>query len=165
MIKMKENKKLCTLCKRIVNGNNTISLPNFIQNKKDDLYILNEAVIHVDCIPNFGHKDKLHYILGEMKKNTAPKDQQCIVDGTFSENFDDMLSLGLLSSNPSEDIYMYNFLNIKKSNISLWDNQERFVRILKELKTSNSWLSDSSFNLIDYLISVFDITTINNLTD
>lgn len=76
----------------------------------------------------------------------------CTVDGELITDPHQFLSFGLLTSDPQEELYRFNFLTFNKMNIGHWADRDEFVRIATAFLDTGKWEGTSRFNALAYML-------------
>jgi hypothetical protein len=117
-------------------------------NIADPISFFSDGVFHLKCLQNhsFGKKAielvKMHYAKGK------PAEQLCFIGHNRIASYKDYVYSGLLTSDPSEELYRFNFIAFDRNNIPNWKDRDKFVNELKKLRGAEPGF--------EYLIKAFE---------
>ncbi|MBO9632239.1 MAG: hypothetical protein J7578_03920 [Chitinophagaceae bacterium] len=147
-----EGYSTCAICNQVLDKDRAyIGTPATTSNMLDDLFQMNDCGIHVDCLDAHPLKEKLTNYL-ERLNQLFPFDQQtCIVDGQPITNISDFFCTFLLTSDPAEALFKFNYLVINQKNIPKWKDREEFIFEVKRFLEEGKW---KAFNDHPYLQNI-----------
>lgn len=143
----------CVLCNEVVDASRQyIAFPPFIGNTKDPLYIFSDNVAHESCLNNHPYGPQAFACLDAYDACHPSRGFVCSIDGEPITDPHNFLSFGLLTSDPEEELYRFNFLTINKMNANDWPERDAFVRIAQAFLDAGKWEGTSRFNVLAYLM-------------
>ena len=158
-----EKQSKCPLCNKFLDESKEYMLtPPLISNIKDDLFILSDAGIHTNCINQSNLKNKIYKHMDLYHKRFPLSEAVCIIDGKRILNPKNILSFGLLTSNESEELYLFNYLTLNIRNIKKWNDYNKFVSVAEKFLFEEKWEALSDFNYLQYIIDKVKIFRLNN---
>jgi len=117
-----------TIEKTMLNLDESVSFPPFIQNVSDPLYKFNDDNAHVECLEN-----DLGRLALEARKNfelaTRLSLRRCVVSGKPIVDWEDFIFIDMLTSDKNDPRYKFNFTVIGRNNLSKWKNLEEFSKL------------------------------------
>jgi hypothetical protein len=139
----------CPLCgKTLTNEAEYISFPAMVSNLKDPMAVFSDAGIHEACITEHPLKEKaLHFREACLKI----ADNLTDFDGKPVDH-KDLLNLGLITSDESEELFIFNFTVLNIHSIAGWKDKELFLELVKKFKNEGKWEGIANFDYPDYLI-------------
>jgi len=60
---------VCSLCGKKLNDKEVISVPHFIEDKNNPLYIYSDSVFHIDCFKTWKRKDEFIELFNRWKQD------------------------------------------------------------------------------------------------
>lgn len=148
-----EEHSRCPLCDTVLNSSKEyLMTPPLISNTLDQLFILSDAGIHVDCLNNSKLKDKLLHHLASYNNRMPPSQIRCSIDNQLMQDPRDLLTFGLLTSDESESLFQYNFLSFNKRNIHKWESRLAFISTAEQFLLEGKWQGLGDFNYLSYML-------------
>lgn len=148
-----EDSSICPLCNKVLTKMEEYLLfPPFTGNKKEPLFIFNDGGVHVKCLNEHPlGKDALLYL--EMYHNNRNAVHFGIgTNGQFIKERKNRLSWTLLTSDPNEDLFKFNFYIVDETRLSEWVEREEFIKVARRFNQEGKWEGLTEFNLLDFLI-------------
>jgi hypothetical protein len=111
----------------------------FVANKRDPLFRFSDAPVHAACLrgdPRGNRAVELHE--AAMRSADIGK-RLCDVCGQPISDPDDYLGLGLLTSDPGNPLFRFNFRHLHRSHIGQWERYEEFRRLVEAMQASEAW--------------------------
>ncbi|GAA3931121.1 hypothetical protein GO495_15505 [Chitinophaga oryziterrae] len=132
----------CSLCGCVLKENeNILAIPAAIANKADPLYKFNDQAFHLECLKKQPEYKELELMLSLLNKHKSSK--ICFVCNLPITKPDDYIGLGLLTSDNSNPMFKYNFLEFHKQHFYEWEERKVLAEYLKIQKESHQWVGDS----------------------
>ncbi|SKA47910.1 hypothetical protein SAMN04488128_10975 [Chitinophaga eiseniae] len=148
-----ENESTCPLCGQVLNKEKPyFLLPPLIGNVKDPLFIFSDSGIHVECFERNSLKERVLYHLDIYDKRPPVTDLRCDVDGALITDLRKALLFGLLTSDPDEPLYEFNYTVLNTDNVSKWEKREAFLKAGADFLQQGKWEGLAGPGLLRYLI-------------
>lgn len=143
----------CILCNEVIDASRPyIGFPPFTGNTKDPLYRFSDCAVHESCLQSHPSCQQVLSILDAYDASLPSRGGVCAVDGELITDPHHFLSFGLLTSDPQEELYRFNFLTFNKMNIGDWADRDEFIRIATAFLDASKWVGTSGFNVLAYMI-------------
>lgn len=143
----------CILCNEVIDASRPyVAFPPFTSNTKDPLYFFSDNAVHESCLHLHPRCQQVLTVLDAYDAGHISRGAVCAVDGELITDPHHYLSFGLLTSDPQEELYRFNFLTFNKMNVGDWAGRDEFVRIATAFLDAGKWKSASAFNALAYLI-------------
>ncbi|PWV55755.1 hypothetical protein [Chitinophaga sp. S165] len=151
-----EGQSECVICKcKLQEFEDIIMFPPLISNINDRIYPFSDSGVHKKCLTRHPlAADVIHY--REQYDQFNNKRPIIDVEGNIIENPREIISWGLLTSDPSEELHRYNFLTLNRKRIANWTERENFLMTAKRYVSDGKWKSYGDFNLLEYLINLVE---------
>ena len=149
-------KSCCVLCGEVMNsGEDMFMFPPITGNRKDPLFVLNDAGVHKECYHKFPHKGRWEAIWelwNDSKKNGR---NICHLCNELIAEPDDHFSLGYLTLDKNNPLYEYNFLTLHKQCIPKIKEVRKLVDLLKDLLIQGDWYGNGIERRISTIEEMF----------
>lgn len=147
----------CPLCDQVLQENETLELfPPFIGNTKDQLYVFNDAGVHAKCIEESPLGEKALYYREISINKTRPANRICEVSGNPVNKPQDWFYSSLLSSDETEKLSQFNFINLDLANVDRWVRRQEFLDTAKQFLQDGKWGSLTDYNVLERLIKTIE---------
>ena len=148
----------CKLCGLPLDENREIDgFLHFVANAADPLWPLSDGAFHRECLEKDALGRQAMEFAGIARRRIDPGNRICCIDNKPVANPQDYLFIPLLTSDPNEKVFKYNFLTFNRNNIGKWENRKEFIEDLKEFNNQGKWKDFQSHKFMDHLISEFQI--------
>ena len=129
----------CPLCNNPITREQARRLfPPFVKNSLDPLCLFHDATVHEDCLLRDPRRDALEAVMAlRARARRLPK--TCIVCHEPIGHTKDCFSTEYLTSDPSNALYAYNYINIHRDHLEQWDRWDEFARLATLLQASDAW--------------------------
>lgn len=145
----------CSICNNVLDDSKEfILIPPLISNVLDELSILSDSGVHLECINKSELRNKLQYHLTENDKRFPMSSVKCMIDNKPVTDPPDLVSFGLLTSNESEELYKFNHLNFNKKNISKWKEKDAFISIAEKFLLEGKWKGLAGYNYLENTLNL-----------
>ena len=152
-----ENTSKCPLCGDVLSKDKPYRLfPPLTNNTLDPLYILSDAGAHLHCLTKPHHKKLMELYNAVARSIMPPAQMLCRVDGKRIQSPDNLLFIGILTSNKLEPLYQFNNIALNKQNICLWKDKPQFLMHARNYLNAGKWVAATEFNYLEYLITEID---------
>lgn len=153
-----ENTTKCPLCNDVLNSaKEYILTPALISNMLDEIFLLSDAGVHLECLDKFSIKEKL------FKQIDLYDDYINRMKLMMNQyNPQDIISFNLLTSNEQEPLYKYNYNILVKQDLLAWESLIDFRKVANEFLKENKWKGLNQFNYLEYILNVIN-TTLHSL--
>ena len=150
-----EGSSRCAICNEILDGTRKyIGTPALTSNMLDDLFLVNDCGVHVDCLEGHPVKEKLNYHLQLFAKAFTDRPPICVVDRQPIINSADFFFSGLLTSEPAEPLFKFNYLILNRRNIPHWGQREEFIAELERFREMGKWKSFNDYPVLEELLKI-----------
>lgn len=147
-----ENTTKCPLCDDILNSaKEYILTPALISNVLDDIFLVSDTGVHLECLDKFSMKEKL---FKQINLYDDYIDRMKLMISKY--NPQDIICLNLLTSNEQESLYKYNYSILVKKDLLTWENLIDFRKTVNEFLKENKWKSLNQFNYLEYILNVIN---------
>ncbi|RBL92283.1 hypothetical protein [Chitinophaga flava] len=144
----------CPLCEEVLDERNAYTMfPPLCGNAKEALYIFSDAAVHVDCLQKHPLCEMALSARNQMDEHRPSPASVCLVDGKIITDRHDIVFIGLLTSDPSEDLHRFNFLTLNRNNIAHWEDRDEFLTAVKQFSSDGKWEQEGPFNYLVYIIN------------
>ncbi|WP_212002731.1 hypothetical protein [Chitinophaga sp. HK235] len=144
----------CPLCEEILDKRNAYTMfPPLSGNAKEALYIFSDAAVHVDCLQKHPLCGMALSVRNQVDEHRPSPASVCLVDGKIITDPRNILVIGLLTSDPLEDLHRFNFLTLNKNNISRWAYRDEFLTATKKFISDGKWEQEGPFNYLAHIIN------------
>jgi hypothetical protein len=104
----------------------------FISNEADTLWFFSDGVFHEDCLHKHTNGTRALALHAELLKRNSPPNRFCWITGTLITDPDRYLSTGVLTSNPSDPLYRFNFAQFDRAALMNWSERKTLEALLVE---------------------------------
>lgn len=147
------NQSECSICHSILYGHqNIVMFPVLTSNTKDSLYIFSDAGIHRSCLEGHFSGSKASTFLEKVIFKTRPENRICDISGNIIDIPENYLFINLLTSDETEELYSFNFMNIDIRNLSNWVDKQNFVDAVEQFLKDEKWEASGPFNYLEYVL-------------
>jgi hypothetical protein len=139
-------KTICKICGKVIeNNDDIIAFPPIISNSKDPLYLFHDAAFHLKCFNSHPNANRMRTVWDQANQRTRPlKCEICTQLLHYSEDF---LPLGLLSSDPNNPLFHFNYMIFHKHHLTQWPELSNVYNLLLKIP-KESWGGNILENLI-----------------
>nr|WP_295865444.1 hypothetical protein [uncultured Chitinophaga sp.] len=143
----------CILCNEVIDASRPfVGFPPFTGNTKDPLYRFSDSAVHESCLQHHPSCQQVRSILDAYDASLPSRGGVCAVDGELITDSHHFLSFGLLTSDPQEELYRFNFLTLNRMNIGDWADRDAFIRTATAFLDAGKWEGTTKFNALAYLV-------------
>jgi len=147
------NQSECPICRTILyDHQNVVLFPALISNTKDPLCIFSDAGIHRSCLEGHFLGSKASTFLEKVIFKTRPENRICDIGGNTIDLPENYLFINLLTSDETEELYSFNFMNIDIRNLSNWVDKQNLVDSIEQFLEEEKWEAAGSFNYLKYVL-------------
>lgn len=147
----------CAICNELLEGSTGIvGFPHFISNKKDKLYKFSEAGVHVACLHTDPLANELKLTLALYDAILLKEEEEIDITGNPINDPAQLIAIGFLTTDTSEALFNYNFLDISRENIDKWDDRAHFLQTAKAFIHDGKWEAFERYDLLNDLINVLE---------
>lgn len=130
----------CVHCgKRISDEERVVAFPAFTANKKDPLYLFNDAIFHQECFETHPLAERALLRSQETQERLSPGNRYCIVCEELITDPDDYLTPGHLTDDELSPLFKYNFVQVHRSHLEAWSDWPEFRKLVLEFQASDAW--------------------------
>lgn len=148
-----QNQSECSICRALLyNHQNIIMFPAFISNTKDPVYLFNDAGVHYSCLEKHSLRSKVSAFLEKVTFKTRPENRICDIGGNIIDLPENYLFISLLTSDETDELYSFNFMNIDIRNLSKWVDKQNFVDAIEQFLKDEKWEASGPFNYLEYVL-------------
>ncbi len=144
-----ENLTRCPICGEFLTSQKKyILIPPLISNERDELFLLSDTGVHLDCLDKYYLKKKL------FKHIELLDDYRDRMKLAFTiHNPAEIIGFNLLTSNENEDLYEFNYFILLKKDIQEWRNLSNFRTIVDDFLNRGKWKGLNDFNYLEFLLN------------
>ena len=147
---------ICPICgKPIFEEEPYYLFPAFVINILDPLYYFNDNAFHEKCLSENPLSQVAKSFSISCIERNKPANRICLIRGNLITDFRDHVSLGLFSTNKSNELYPFNYSHIDKRNIPDWKGKVLFRQKLENLASGFSWKEIDDKLYLRSLITLF----------
>lgn len=140
----------CQICGKVISKNDKwISFPAFVINQLDPVFYYSDSNFHEDCMANHKNSAQAIKLSTFFLQQVKPERRICFISGEPITKMEDHVFIEMLSSNYDSELFSFNFLHFKKSNILSWHRRTYFRNMLIDLNKDYIWKESKGSN--DYL--------------
>ena len=130
----------CPLCGVAIQGGDAKEMfPPLFGNRKDPLYVFNDATVHKHCVDKHPLRDQVMSLLAAYLEMKKPGEKRCFFTGEPIPDRKDLFWLGHLASDPEHPLYSYNCAVLSFKTIGHWSGLPNLIRLLEEYQDSGGW--------------------------
>jgi hypothetical protein len=130
----------CVLCGLPMTAREEVVLFSpFVANRRDALFKFSDAPVHAACLSRDPLGDRALELHEAATLNADVRRRLCEVCERPILDPDDYLGLGLLTSDPGNALFRFNFLHLHRSHVGQWDRYQEFRRLIEAMQRSEAW--------------------------
>jgi DNA-directed RNA polymerase subunit N (RpoN/RPB10) len=150
-----EGSSKCPICGKVLTDHYEV-FPEMLPNTKDPLYLFNGVGTHTRCLHS--HPLGSNALVFRSKYDAFMQRMRSLVDhdGNKIATPQDVFTILLLSSVPSEPLSQYNFTVLDRTRLDRWSQGPRFIEIAKLFQLDGKWGNLGSFDYLGYLIQCLE---------
>ena len=131
---------ICPFCRKAISrSDDIIMFPPFVPNRRDPLYLFNDAVLHRACCEDHPLSKKATVCAEEARSHSRPGNRRCIVCNGDILDPDDYFSVGFLTDDSSSPAFAFNNLQLHRSHFLQWDRAAEFRQAVQQRQESEVW--------------------------
>jgi endogenous inhibitor of DNA gyrase (YacG/DUF329 family) len=119
----------CPLCGMSVrSAGEAVMFSPFVADRSDRLFVFSDSVVHASCLsrhPLSNDATKWH---DEASRKRNMMEQECVACGKPVLDPDDFFSTGLLTREPENPLFGFNFVVLHRSHAETWSRFDEFRR-------------------------------------
>lgn len=132
--------------------------PPLISNMNDPLSPFSDAGVHSKCF-------EIHPLAATVNKYVGEHDNMIsrpVTDlkGDVIDDPKDVIFMGMLTSDQSEELHKYNFLVLNNTKLASWTERELFLTVAQRFLDDGKWKGYGDFDLLKCLIERFYVERI-----
>ncbi len=128
----------CAVCNKPVSKvQEMVLFPSFVANKKDPLYIFNDAVCHSHCFDSHPLSNSARTIYDKTVRMS--KTHNCVLCKNEIDRPDEYFCTGYIIDDESNPLFEYNFLQFHRSCLFNWSRFEEFRYLVEKYQISDKW--------------------------
>ena len=133
-------KSICPICNEtIMSTDEYRSFPAFAVNMLDPLFFFSDSSFHWQCLTRHASGAKAISLSERFLEQIKPSNRICYIGGNLIARQEDHIFIDLLSSDPSDNLYQYNFLHLDRNNLGRWEQRGKIVSQLLALQKNGTW--------------------------
>lgn len=130
----------CAICgKPMLVASDTVALPAFVANRADPLFVFSDAIMHSTCFAKHPMSSEAQRWNSEARSHTKPSERVCAVCGNLIANPDDYFGTGLLTRDPANPLFVFNFTHLHRSHANRWSGLEHLRAGMGAAESSGEW--------------------------
>jgi hypothetical protein len=121
----------CPLCGQPIKPDEERTLFSpFVANENDPLRVFHDGVFHTVCVRKHPLGPKALAMQDELLKKTAPQNRRCSISGRMITDPDRYLSMGVLTSDPNDPLYRFNFAQFDRVALADWPERKTLAGLI-----------------------------------
>jgi len=130
----------CGLCEKpMTAADELVSFRPFVADRCDPLYIFSDATVHAACFAQHPLSDEATRWHDVAMRYRTPADRTCVACSQLILDPDDFFGTGLLSRDPNNPLYCFNFVHLHLSHAARWEQFDEFRRRVESAQASDAW--------------------------
>jgi hypothetical protein len=131
---------VCRICFRVIeSGQAVVTFTDFVPNELDPLHFFNDRAFHAHCYESHRLSAEALRRLTELLERNGPGHRFCEVCKQPILHADEYFSLGHLTDDHQQLVFVYNYLQFHRRCLSNWSSLSDAYEALLSLRRSGTW--------------------------
>ena len=107
----------------------------FVANEYDPLHLFHDGAVHMDCVRRYPLGQMALAMHDALLVSAAPQNRRCSISGQLITNPERYVGMGLLTSDPDDQLYRFNFAQFDLAAMMDWLERKVLAALLGDALT------------------------------